>query len=101
MKHPPEKDFIDLIDLTPVKSINPTRPTAEFSRRLYRHYTHTRRVCNVYKLFLGLIGGTDGIQTTAREVFTTGRTRTPPQAIHGADGQRDVRRAVNEQENRP
>ena len=43
MNNTPPKDFIDFIDFTPVKSINPTRPTAEFSRRLYRHYTHTFR----------------------------------------------------------
>lgn len=36
-------EFIDIIDFTPVKFINPTRPTAEFSRRLYRHNTHTDR----------------------------------------------------------
>ena len=43
MNNTPPKDFIDFIDFTPVKSVNPTRPTAEFSRRLYRHYTHTFR----------------------------------------------------------
>lgn len=77
MNSTPPKDFIDFIDFTPVKSVNPTRPTAEFSRRLYRHYTHTFR-CVMF--------------VNSSSVLSEGRT---------ADGQPPVKSSPQDARKRP